>query len=395
MRGSGMKVNFHKSKLAVISLQEDVTTRFASLLHCRVMAVPFVYLGLSIGGSPHRLSTWEPILVKLLTALPLYFISFFRIPKGVTAKCNQIMTRFLWGGSEEGKKIPRVSWANICRPKLEGGLGVRDLDLFNVALLGKWSWRMLHDHDQMWCKVLMSKYGKGHNSRASSWWKDLLKSCVGEPAGLWFENGLCWRLGEGNCTQFWGQGEFSGEKISQLDSMLRIVSSFTPVKGMSDCERGMGVGWKVLLNRIQTRDNLLRRQVPIPDPRCPLCSVDDESVGHLFSSCSCVSQVWSLVLNWLGLSFAAPASVKDHFVQFSHLWPSNKKAGLFTVWLAVIWQVWMGRNEKIFKDGSFDPVSVFEMARLKAWEWLRYKTSSFLHGTAEWVNEPLACLDDI
>lgn len=500
---SGMKVNFHKSKLAGISVREDVKVRFAALLHCRVMAIPFVYLGLPIGGSPRRLSTWEPVLAKMrkrlstwkgkhlsfggriclirsvLTALPLYFISFFRLPKGVLKSCNQIMMRFLWGGSDEVKKIPWVSWANVCRPKSEGGLGVRDLDQFNVALLGKWRWRMLHEQEQLWCRVLISKYGKGHNSRASAWWKDLLTSCVGEPAGLWFENGLCWRLGEGNYTHFWeenwhGQGIFqerfadlfrlseqkgmtlmevgkwvdgkwiwdfkwsenvTGEKASQLATMVGIASSTTPIRGRSDAwcwvrerdgiysvksaydslcypdvereeacfkllwkigatSNALSVGWKVLLNRIQTRDNLMRRQIPITDPLCPLCGVVHESVSHLFLLCPHVLQVWSLVLDWLGFCFVAPASVKDHFLQFHGLWSSSPKAGLFTVWLAVIWHVWMGRNGKIFKDANFDPQSVFELARVKAWEWLRYKTKSFLHGTYEWINEPLSCLDD-
>lgn len=41
---SGLKVNFHKSKLASIAVEAEVTSRFAALLHCREMIIPFVYL---------------------------------------------------------------------------------------------------------------------------------------------------------------------------------------------------------------------------------------------------------------------------------------------------------------------------------------------------------------
>jgi len=37
-----------------------------------------------------------------------------------------------------GRKIAWISWDNICKPKLEGGLGIKHIDKFNNALLGKW-----------------------------------------------------------------------------------------------------------------------------------------------------------------------------------------------------------------------------------------------------------------
>jgi hypothetical protein len=33
-----------------------------------------------------------------------------------------------------------MSWFMVCIPILEGGLGIRNLMLFNCALLGKWLW---------------------------------------------------------------------------------------------------------------------------------------------------------------------------------------------------------------------------------------------------------------
>ena len=40
---------------------------------------------------------------------------------------NQICLSVFWKGSEEAAKGARVSWASICFPKFEGGLGVKDM----------------------------------------------------------------------------------------------------------------------------------------------------------------------------------------------------------------------------------------------------------------------------
>ncbi|KAD6795795.1 hypothetical protein E3N88_06691 [Mikania micrantha] len=43
--------------------------------------------------------------------------------------------------------------------------------------------------------------------------------------------------------------------------------------------------WCVSLNRVLVKVNLLARGVVISLPGCPLCSIDDEDVGHLFFKC--------------------------------------------------------------------------------------------------------------
>lgn len=103
-----------------------------------------------------------------------------------------------------------VSWAQVCKPKSAGDLGMHDLELFNVALLGKWRWRYLHDHKQLWCKVLFSKYGCGEAKKASIWWKDLVQVCVGEDVDHWFEGGLRRRVEEGDGIRFWKEDWHGG-----------------------------------------------------------------------------------------------------------------------------------------------------------------------------------------
>ena len=47
---SGLKVNFMKSKLGGVGVKKISIQRFATILNCEVMTIPFVYLGLLIGG---------------------------------------------------------------------------------------------------------------------------------------------------------------------------------------------------------------------------------------------------------------------------------------------------------------------------------------------------------
>jgi hypothetical protein len=66
----------------------------------------------------------------------------------------RLQRNFLWGGGLEEKKLCWVKWDQICLPKEQGGLGVKNLDLFNSASLGKWKWRFLNGSEALWAKLL-------------------------------------------------------------------------------------------------------------------------------------------------------------------------------------------------------------------------------------------------
>ena len=47
----------------------------------------------------------------------------------------------------------------MCLPKERGGLGIKDINTFNLALLGKWKLHLLQCQGDLWARVLESKYG--------------------------------------------------------------------------------------------------------------------------------------------------------------------------------------------------------------------------------------------
>nr|KYP36498.1 Putative ribonuclease H protein At1g65750 family [Cajanus cajan] len=62
-------------------------------------------------------------------------------------------------GEEGQKKVPWMRWKKVCFPKLHGGLGVKNIEMINLSLLGKWKWYLFHQRDSIWGKIIDSKYG--------------------------------------------------------------------------------------------------------------------------------------------------------------------------------------------------------------------------------------------
>jgi hypothetical protein len=56
---------------------------------------------------------------------------------------------------------------------------VRQLREFNIALLGKWCWRMLVGRGWFWYRVLVARYGEEAgrlevgSRRGSCWWREI------------------------------------------------------------------------------------------------------------------------------------------------------------------------------------------------------------------------------
>lgn len=80
------------------------------------------------------------------------------------------------------QKYHLVNWPTICRPKDQGGLGVLDLDIMNISLLGKWLWKLEND-EGLWQQLLRRKYlGKCTLAQAmckpgvSHFWQGLMAS---------------------------------------------------------------------------------------------------------------------------------------------------------------------------------------------------------------------------
>ncbi|AES75293.1 transmembrane protein, putative [Medicago truncatula] len=73
--------------------------------------------------------------------------------------------------------------------------------------------------------------------------------------------------------------------------------------------------------------------------------------------------VWYQVSRWLGWEFVIPMGLAQQFLSFTGLGRGNRvRIGLFIVWHAVIWTIWMFRNDLIFSSGTLNEGPVVDRA---------------------------------
>jgi hypothetical protein len=146
------------------------------------------------------------LIKSTFSSLPTYYLSLFPIPKEIAHRLEKIQRDFLWGAVGEEFKFHFVNWKQVCLPILSGGLGIRNLVLFNQALLGKWLWRFALEREALWRQVIGLKYGslwgdwcsrRGSGPYGVSLWKNIRNG--------WdrFSQFVRYKVGDGSSIQFW------------------------------------------------------------------------------------------------------------------------------------------------------------------------------------------------
>nr|KYP37358.1 Putative ribonuclease H protein At1g65750 family [Cajanus cajan] len=231
---SGPKVNFNKSNLIGMNMSDHWLEQVANLLNYTTLQCSLGFVFVLVENDPlcwsaNCLANCPTCTSKfLIEAFVFFWILTIAIGMITSTKITlhnllslarismhglELLSRSLkvsYGGKKDHRKIHWLSWDRVCISKEEGGLRLCDLRKFNMALLGKWNWRMLTEPDSQWVRVLNSKYAKEDGSwvvegqTCSKWWVDV-QSIVDAVHGhsRWWNQHVRHVLGNGKQTRFW------------------------------------------------------------------------------------------------------------------------------------------------------------------------------------------------
>lgn len=180
---SGQTINKDKSSVLFSkNCREEERDAFLAALDISREAKSEKYLGLSVYlGQPKakmfsylkdrvwkRIQGWkekllsragkETLLKAVAQAIPTFAMSCFDLTKNLCDDISRMICRFWWAQQDKERKTHWLSWQTLSMSKENGGLGYRDLQLFNLAMLARQAWRLIRSPDSLCARLLMARY---------------------------------------------------------------------------------------------------------------------------------------------------------------------------------------------------------------------------------------------
>lgn len=165
----------------------------------------------------------ETLIKSVAQAIPTYSTSCFLLSPSTCKKITSATSNYWWSSKFDRRGLHWRRWSELTLPKCHGGMGFKDIKLFNIAMLGKQGWRLMTNQSSLCARVLKGKYFphgdflEARNKRNSSHtWRAIL---AGRKT---LELGLIKRIGDGRTTNIWSDrwipGAIGGKPICRLES---------------------------------------------------------------------------------------------------------------------------------------------------------------------------------
>ncbi|CAA7042886.1 unnamed protein product [Microthlaspi erraticum] len=328
--------------------------------------------------------------------MPVYAMNVFKLPVGICEEINGVLAKFWWNNNEDRKGMHWFAWKRLCLSKKEGGLGFRDIESFNLALLGKQAWRLLQKPECLMARVIRGRYYSDGNiltarvkKKSSFIWKSILQGRDLMKKGMRFV------IGDGSIVSAWidpwlpthpprapiprttricsratydmvgwhynKNGIYSVKSAYWLATHLpefQVIES--PSSNMvlnkaiwkiSTAPKIKHFIWKIISGSLSTKETLKRRHI-IRDSTCLRCCQQEETASHLLFECPYAQQVWRgsglAVLNLADPMIPLEEKLETLFLD--RALTSFEKNFQTVLWL--LWRLWKSRNSLVFQRRS-------------------------------------------
>ncbi|XP_021853707.1 uncharacterized protein [Spinacia oleracea] len=349
---SGLKANQQKSSIYCHGMQEadiqrvvDVSGFSRSILPFRYLGVPICSKKISVAQCAHlvdkmitKIKVWSSrnlsyttrmqLVNSVLLSLHMYWAQIYVLLKSVLQDIVKICRAFLWSGHAFSHKPSKIAWDKVCNDKQNGGLGFRDVQIWNTAFMGKYVWALVKKQDNVWIRWINSVYLKD---------------------GDW------WEYQAGSFAKFENMPQYSVKQVyEKLVGNKPRVHWDKMVWNRLNVPKHRFICWLAVRSRLQTTDNLAKIGIS-QSAKCLICGLDDETHQHLFFQCQYSRQIIIAVHQWVGFS------INGNLVQLLRKAGQSRasrfrKQVYFAAIGAAVYLIWKCRNTS-FWDSTLPTVS--------------------------------------
>ncbi|KAK4432680.1 hypothetical protein Salat_1030200 [Sesamum alatum] len=180
----GLTVNTSKSSILTAGIVGNELDGILATTEFSRGEMPVRYLGIPLAAQHLKVTNYSPLvdriadsiskwsakslsfvgrlelITSVIQSVECFWLQCFPLPAAVVDKIHRLCRNFLWNS----KRAP-VAWEQICHPKKEGGLGIRHIQSWNVALLARVLWNVHSKANTLWVKWVNEVYLRG----ASVW----------------------------------------------------------------------------------------------------------------------------------------------------------------------------------------------------------------------------------
>lgn len=202
---AGLEANLQKSNIFLAGMDEPTKENILRSTGFTLGSLPIRYLCLPLSSKRWNKMDCAQLVEKItkrisvgytrqlsyagrLQIINAVFFSIYNfwgtvviIPQSVLKEIDRKCREFLWGTTEERKKVVLVAWDKVCTPKKYGGINIKCCHKWNFAAVGKLVWQLACKKDVLWVKWIHEVYMRGTDDiwqhkalQNSSWyWRKL------------------------------------------------------------------------------------------------------------------------------------------------------------------------------------------------------------------------------
>ncbi|GKB31530.1 RNA-directed DNA polymerase, eukaryota, reverse transcriptase zinc-binding domain protein, partial [Tanacetum coccineum] len=203
---SGLLPNYNKSTIIFGSMNQEERLTILNMVPFKVEKPHVKYLGVPLKNKVLSYAGRLQLVASVLESIHVYWATVFLLPQIVIHEINSLLKGFLWNHEERDNGRAKVAWNSLCKPKSQGGLGLKDLGIWNRALIIKYLWHVANTY-----KLKGKSFLEVCKDVNDSWgWRNILKLRNelrqhlfkkvgnGETTSIWFDQ---W-TGIGALTKF-------------------------------------------------------------------------------------------------------------------------------------------------------------------------------------------------